>query len=335
MAKPDFIVNISKLTKAVTQRGFGLPLILGTSKDQPYTVYDGISGIAEDFDVQSKEYKIAQRIFGQSPAPPQIAIFSITPGGGGNLPSLLLETINEVVEVNNDWYYLVCTENTDEVISTLAAWTETQMKTYWTTTQNLELVNTLEYENTICMYHEDAEAFVAEGLIATAATNNPGSLTFKFKTVQGVSSSNIRTTDLNKLHENGGFSYIRKKGILQTTEGIVTSGEYIDIVMAGHWVKSRMEEEAALLAVNTKKIPYDTRGIAMLVSVVDSVIKRAGQHDIIKQDEDGNYVYSIKALRREEVSTNDVAGRVYNGISWTIELAGAIHSGTISGVFTY
>ena len=335
MAKPDFIVNISKLTTAVTQRGFGLPLILGTSKDQPYTLFDSISGVAEAFNIQSKEYQMAQRIFGQNPAPPQIAMFSIEVQAGDDLAELLLETVNEIVEINNDWYYLTCTENSDEVVKALGGWTETQIKTYWTTTQNLTLVNSLEYENTIIMYHEDDNALVAEGLVSTASTNDPGSITFKFKTVQGVLSSDIRSTDLTELHRNNGFSYIRKMGVLQTTEGTVTNGEYIDIVMAAHWVKSRMEEEATSLAINSKKIPYDSRGIAMLVSVVDSVIKRAGQQGIVKVDDDGNYVYTIEALRRDEVSTNDVANRVYNGLSWTIELAGAIHTGTIQGVFTY
>lgn len=334
MAKRDFIVNITKLTKAISQQGFGLPLILGTSKDIPYTLCDDISNVADLYGINSKEYKIATRIFGQNPAPPQVAVFSIDPQAE-DIADLLLETVNEIVETNNDWYFLTCTENSDEVIKALAAWTDTQIKTYWTTTQSLNLVSQMESENTIVMYHEDPKAYVAEGLVSTAATNDPGSLTFKFKTVNGVLSSEIRSTDLNYLHDNGGFSYIRKMGALQTTEGIVTTGEYIDIVMAGHWVKCRMEEELAYLAKNSRKIPYDSRGIAMIVSVVDAVIKRAGSQGIVRVDDDGNYVYSVEAVRREDTSKNDVANRVYNGLSWTIELAGAIHTGTISGIFTY
>jgi len=333
MAKPDFIVNISKLTRAITQRGFGLPLILGTSRDHPYTLYNSISEIAEDFPVTSKEYLMAQRIFGQNPAPPQVAIFSIEPQVGNNLAELLLTTVNEIVEINNDWYYLTCTENSRAVVEALGGWTETQIKTYWLTTQDLTLVNRLEYENTIVMYHEDETAYVAEGLVATAATNDPGSLTFKFKGVQGVRGSEIRATDLTELHRNKGFSYIRKMGVLQTTEGTATNGEYIDLVMAAHFIKVRMEEEAALLAVNTKKIHYDRRGIAMLVSVVDKVLHIAGRMGIIRVDDNDNYVYRINYLRREEVLRNEVANRVYNGIDWEIEIAGAIHSGTLSGRF--
>lgn len=331
----DFIVNITRLTRAITQKGFGLPLILGTSIDQEYTLFNSISEVAEVYGTKCKEYKMASRMFGQNPAPPQIAMFSILPLDGEDVAELLLESLNEVVEINDDWYFLTCTENSDEVIKVLGEWTETQLKTYWTTTQNLDLVEKLEFENTIVMYHEDETAIVAEGLVSLAATNDPGSLTFKFKTVQGVLASEIRATDLNKLHQNNGFSYLRKMGVLQTTEGTVTMGEYIDIIMASHFVKARMEEEAAYLAVNTKKIPYDQRGVAMLVSVVEKVIKMAGSQGIVRVDDDGNYVYTISAKRREDVSINDVANRAYNGLSWSVELAGAIHTGTIQGTFTY
>ena len=44
----DFIVNITKLTKAITQQGFGLPLILATNKAHPYTLITHI-GSSGDF----------------------------------------------------------------------------------------------------------------------------------------------------------------------------------------------------------------------------------------------------------------------------------------------
>jgi len=330
---PSFVVNVSRLTRAIAQRGFGLPLIIGTSKDVEYTLFNSISEVAEIFGTTTKEYLMAQRIFGQNPAPPQLAIFSIETFDWLDVDQLMLVVVNEIVETHDDWYYLLCTENSEEVVRALGGWVETQIKTFWTTTQDVELVNNLEYENTIVMYHEDPNAYVAEGLVATAATNDPGSLTFKFKTVQGVSASQIRATDLTELHRNNGFSYVRKKGVLQTSEGTTTSGEYIDVIMAAHWVKVRMEEEAALLAVNTKKIGYDSRGIAKLVAVVDKVLNIAGRMGIVRVDDNGNYVYRIKFLRREEVLRNDVANRVYNGIDWEIEIAGAIHSGIVSGRF--
>ena len=185
------------------------------------------------------------------------------------------------------------------------------------------------------MYHDDATEYVAEGLVAIAATHDPGSLTFKFKTVNGVTEAGVTATELAALHEANGFSYLRKMGVLQTTEGTTTSGEYIDIVMGADFLKVRMEEEAAYLAINTLKIPYDNQGISMLMSCADSVLKQGVAQGIILQDEDGNGVYEITVVKREDTSKNDIANRVYNGVRWTAKLAGAIHTGTISGILEY
>lgn len=329
----DFNIEISKQTKAVSQQGFGLILILGTSKAQDYKEYSAIADVNTDFGPESKEYKIASRIFGQSPSPQKIAISSILYGEEG-VPNDLVMALNNLVKIHNDWYFLVCTENAEAVITALAAWVDTQTKMYFVTGQS-KTMPALNSENTVYMYHDNADAYVAEGLAAIGATNEAGSLTFKFKTVNGVSAANIDLTELEVLHAAGGFSYISKLGVLQTTEGITTTKEYIDVVMGQDWIKSRMEEEAMALELNNKKIPYDNIGISRLAGVVSSVLQRGADQGIILKDESGKSVYTMKILKREEVSTNDIAKRVYNGISWSAQLQGAIHSGTITGTLSY
>ena len=330
----DFIVNITKLTKSITQQGFGLPLILATTKAHPYTLYDDISALAEDFPAETDAYKIAARIFGQNPAPAQVAVYGILYGEEGT-PEDLVTALNTLVETNNDWYFLICDLNDDAVITALSGWVDTQIKMYFVTSQTLTTPVTLESERTVVMYHNDAAAYVAEGLVAIAATHRPGELTFKFKTVAGVSEANITATELTALHTANGFSYIRKMGVLQTTEGKTTSGEYIDIVMGADFLEVRMEEEAASLAVNTLKIGYDNQGISQLMSCVDKVLKQGVTQGIVLRDDDDNGMYEITAVKREATSSNDIANRVYNGVHWTAKLAGAIHQGQISGVLEY
>ena len=38
----DFVVNITKLTKAITQKGFGLIMIYDTEHSNEYNIYSGI-----------------------------------------------------------------------------------------------------------------------------------------------------------------------------------------------------------------------------------------------------------------------------------------------------
>lgn len=331
----DFIVNITKLTKAVSKKGFGLPLILGTSQDVPYALYGGIEEVSEAFGAESKEYKIAARMFGQKPAPQEIAMLGILYEELDE-PTKLVTALNTLIDTDNDWYFLVCSENSNDVVQALSAWIDTQMKMYFVTTQDLALPALLESEQTVVMYHDNSDAYVAEGLVSLAAVNEPGSITFKFKTVNGVQAANITSTELTKLHTDGGFSYVRKMGVLQTTEGITTSKEYIDVLMGAHYIQARMEEECMYLAINNKKIPYDNTGIAMLAGVAKDVLTRGAQMGIILKDDDtGKGVFTIDIVKREDVSKNDIANRVYNGIKWTATLAGAIHSGTMTGYLVY
>ena len=69
--------------------------------------------------------------------------------------------------------------------------------------------------------------------------------------------------------------------------------------------------------------------------MIDKVFKQGVRQGIILKDDDGNGVYNITALTREEVSPNDVANRVYDGAKGEAKLAGAIHEGNFSIVLSY
>jgi len=92
-----------------------------------------------------------------------------------------------------------------------------------------------------------------------------------------------------------------------------------------------MEAGLRNLALTTGKIPYTNAGIALLKDVAIKVLQQGAVNGILLLDESGNAVYTISSLTREETTTTNRTDRVYNGISWTASLAGAIESATISG----
>lgn len=329
--KKDFIVNITRLTKGVTEKGFGTILILDTSKDLDYRIYNDIQAVAEDYEATDEAYKIASRVFGQSIAPSQIAIAGKLLDEESGQASELVDFLNTIAD--QDFFFLLCARRNKEIVKALSTWIDTQDRMYFTTVHDLSVPASLESEKTVTMYHDDVESFIAAGMASIMATSPIGGITAKFKTINGVRGANISSTELNKLHEDGGFSYVRKLGNLETTEGYVTNGERIDVIMGSMFIKFRMEEELALLAHNSPKIPYSNTGIASLVAIADNVLKRATLQGIILEDE-GKGVYTIEYTTREDTPKNDIANRVYNGIKWTAKISGAIHEGIISGFLT-
>lgn len=437
----DFVVNITKLTKAVNQKGFGLIMLYDTEHDSKYSLYQDISAVGEAFPISSKVYKIASRIFGQKPKVQQIAIigntnleekdgtkgvytltitkkfeqddilnlngkeykcvssepskdkneftgddiqkqitslktliqkyensFDITTttstivftqkiAGQGAIPTLnikgtaianiqntvkeklltgMIAYLNQIRDKYTDPFFLVCTDNSDDTIKRLSNWIDTQEMMYFVTSQNLSAPKLVRSENTVIMYHDDINSYVAEGLASYLATAKVGGVTAKFKEVKGVQEAKITTSQLSELHKANGFTYIEKMGLLQTTEGKTTSGEYIDVVMGAYWIQFKMEEGLAYLAANSEKIGFDNKGISQMVAVCNNVLKRAAfEQDIILTDKDDNAKYEVSFVPREQTDPNDVANRNYTGIKWTAKLAGAIHKAVVSGILEY
>lgn len=328
----DFKVNVNNLTQGVSEQGFGLILIFDNEHELPYTLISNPSELIPkeptegSITVDSKVYKIAQKIFSHTPRPQEVAVFGKVTELASEIETALNELINNQ---NSDWFTLVTTTNTTEVINALSKWSMANEKLYFVTTQDLSVVESIESSNTAIGYHDDAEDFVAEGLASNMAMALPGSITAKFETVAGSKPAKISLTELTKLHKDNGFSYIRSKGRNYVSEGKMTDGSYIDIILGSYFIKFRLEEALFLLAMNNGKIPYSDQGIAMIYAEVENVLKIATRQGIILE-KDGKGVYQITALRRNEVSKNDVANRVYNGLSVKATVAGAIHNAEIN-----
>lgn len=316
----DFPVNITRKTVAVSERGFGTILILDTETDRKYEVLspEGIEKLGS-----GKAYKLAQRLFMQKPQPQEVAIF----GKKGSAE----EAFKGVLEVNSDFFFVVCTDNSAEAIKALSGQCQVNNKIYAVTVNDLEQAKALAGvgDNTFVGFHNNPDSYLAEGL-AVVMSYKIGGKTAKFKQIQGVDEAVIGLTDLKELEKKNIFTYVKKLGVLQTTEGKMLSGEYIDIVLGEYWIRFRMEERMQRLALTQDKIPYTNRGIGMLVSVAEQVLNQAVDMEIIEAGQ-----YKVDYRKREDVPSNDVALRKYDYIVWTAMLQGAIHTGQISGVLTY
>lgn len=333
----DFEVIVSELSATVSEKGFGTILILDHEKDREYKIIT--ENNLEDLGKTSTAYKIATRLLQQNPAPQEIAVAGAVSGEDS---SVLTDKIGELI--GKDWFWLVCTDNSPGTIKAIAERIATTDRFYAATFNEVEntdeggtfvasFIEELEFNNTFLMYHDKEDAYPAESL-TVPLSYNVGGKTGKFKVLQGVVAADITLDNVKYLHENGAFTYLDKKGVLQTTEGIATDGSYIDTVIGNMWIKARIEERLANLALANDKIPYTNKGIGMMVGVVEEVLAQATGQGIIAEDE-GVGMYEISYVKREDVPTSDIAKRDYSYIQFVYTLAGAIHTGTLNAKPTY
>src|SRR5690606_3525174 len=129
MSIRDVEVVITRETRAVTQAGFGTPMILATNRDFPYTTFTELSGVAEYFEPSTRAYQMANRIFGQTPRPVRLAIYGVEFDPATDPVDDLITELNKVAE--QDFYFLLCDRQAEDVIRALSNWVDAQRKLYF------------------------------------------------------------------------------------------------------------------------------------------------------------------------------------------------------------
>lgn len=326
----SFTVNVNDLTKPISEEGLGRIFIIDSENDVPYTTIKELKDLPIEVTPESKLYKLVEKMFLCSSKLEEIVVF----GDSTILDADTLEiALNKLIdEQKSDWFFLTSTINDGLSIMKLGQFAEKNDKVYFATVQDLSIVETLkEIKNTAIGYHDQATDFFTEGLSVNLAMAPAGSKTAKFEQVQGSIPSNISLTELKKLHIDNGFTYIRTKGINYVSEGKMTDGSYIDIVLGSYFIKFKLEEALFMLAIKKDKIGYNDNDIGLMVGETEVVMKKAtAQGVILKEGTSEKGVYEITALTRKEMPRNKVANRKYDGISVRCVVAGAIHTAEIN-----
>jgi hypothetical protein len=128
--------------------------------------------------------------------------------------------------------------------------------------------------------------------------------------------------------------YVEKMGVAQTANSKMIGGEYIDVTLGKLWIKIRMEEDLAQLALTTPKIPYTNAGVALLADVSTKRLKLAARQSIVAINDAGEPQFDVTILPVADVPTADKANRTYGYVRWTAVLAGAIEQGPFYGFLT-
>lgn len=339
MQLTDVEIIITDQTRPLSQRGFGLPLIFGTTKAHPYTEYTSLAAVAEDFDATDPEYLAAQAIFRQSPNPGRVAIYSVT--RATPTPGDLATALNQLVQQHNDWYWLVFAprQQQESDLEDLGDWVSAAGKMFvctnesgMTAAQIVAQAQAINSSRVIYFAHTKPDDYPDAALVGRMAPLQPGSATFKFKTLDGVSEAGFTVTEISQLHDAGVITYVRKFGVLQTSEGYVTDKTFADIQLAKDWLKSRMEERISRVLFVNEKIPYDNIGIAQIVEPIKTTLQQATALGLIARNDDGTGIFTVRAPRREDIDPNDRANRILPDVYWDAVLAGAVHRVRVTGV---
>lgn len=248
---------------------------------------------------------------------------------------------------NDDWYGLVLTRRATEAkqiqdIKQASEYIEPLMKVYppcideatiptVATTDVATYIKGKAYDHTFgVFYSTDEESYPEAAWLGKQLPKDPGSTTWKFKTLAGITPDTLSSSQVGYLKSKNCNFYETVGGVNITSgEGIVASGEYIDIIRGADWLGTRMAEGIFALLVSSEKVPFTSQGIGQVEDVIRYWLQKGVDRGFVVAD---SYVINMPDI--DDIDPADKAARFLNDVTWTAQLQGAIHKVSIEGRLT-
>lgn len=249
------------------------------------------------------------------------------------------DDLSDIIDVDDDWYFIHSTIESEVNIDNIAAWVETRDNLFgFTTSDDAELgAGTIfsglkgnSYDNTIGAYNGTTRPGLLDGIVGLCLPEDPGSTSFAHKTVDGITADALSTTEKGNLEDDNGNHYTLQGGEGVFRYGVMASGEWVDVRIGIHWIKARMSEDVYALIRKLKKVAYTDQGIGLIVAEMRKVLRKAVQMGILV---DGSEF--VNAPKAADVSEADKIARVLNDVKFGGELQGAINKANLRGSLSF
>lgn len=249
------------------------------------------------------------------------------------------QDIAAIREANDTWYALTTYSHLEADIADIAAAIESTKKIYGysssdagiitsSTTDVASDMSAAGYTRTHGLYSAVADTTYPEARwFGEMLPKDPGSATWKFKTLSGITADNLTTTQRNYANGKNINTYETIGGVDITREGVAADGEFIDVQVGADWLEARLEERIYSRLVGNDKLPYTDAGI----TVIEAEIRAQLQEAI-----DAGYLAAspaptVTVPKVANVSSANKLARLLTGVTFQGTLAGAIHKTTING----
>ena len=253
--------------------------------------------------------------------------------------------LSAIEEADSQWYALNiehATLNADFEADVLASaeWIEPRRKIFGFTSQDISITQSvssdimsqimaLGYDRTFGEYHDEAnDQYPESAWFGRCLPEDAGSITWKFKQLSGVTAVALSGTQLTNLDNKNCNYYEEVAGVnIISSEAVVASGEYIDVIRGTDWLQANIEEGVFTVLLNSGKVPFTNDGITMVVGPLRASLQAGVDRDFLAS-------FEVDQPDISAVPSADRADRCLNNIKFTGVLAGAIHKVKIDGTLS-
>lgn len=180
------------------------------------------------------------------------------------------------------------------------------------------------------VFHHPSDVGIAAAMLGKGLPKDPGSITWKFKTLATVPFVEYTPGEKTALADKNIERYIRLAGNNLTCDGKTSSGEFIDITRFVDFIAQRLRENIFFQLKNADKIPFTDPGVAIIENEVRGVMSLGISVGGFAADPAPTVTVPLVA----DVSIVDRANRLLPDVRFNATLAGAIHELEVRGVVT-
>lgn len=282
---------------------------------------------------------VSYELTAANPATENVSILDTTTDPG------LEADLNELVVIDPDFYGLALDSNSQAEIEVGAAWAQTNRRLFvWQSADTG--CGVAETTDDVMSALQDAsngyapgwhypaiataDGWLAAGILGNRLPIDPGSDTWAYKTITGVTVRPISTTARAAVLAKKGNVYERRNGVNITFPGTVPLGEWVDTVRGLDWQRARMQEELFAIQTANQKVAYTDDGISLVNAAIYGVLNEGVERGFYARNPKPVVTTPLAAA----TSSSDRSNRVLNGVTFSARLAGAIHTGSVTGTAT-
>lgn len=251
--------------------------------------------------------------------------------------------LDAIYAEDSDWYGLLLDSNSKAEVVAAAAWVETNKRIFvanssdsacfnsGSTTDVAYVLKAAAYDRTAVLFDaDDTMGGSAAAWMGKTFPYDPGSLTWSFKTLAGVSADALTTAKTSALANKKCNFYTTVAGLNVTQWGTVASGEFLDITHGIDWLESEMKIQVFAALVNNPKLPYTKNGINVIVGIMKGVLRAGVRAGLLADDE----FLTVTAPELADIDATTRGTRLLPDMEFGGTLAGAIHSTQLSGTLS-
>jgi hypothetical protein len=241
-----------------------------------------------------------------------------------------------IIAADNNWDILICADIQDGAgIAAAAAWAETNGKYFAASSPDEDILGAgagdvasvlaaLNYNYTSIIHTRRPDQHPEAAWIGKEAPYTPGSGTYAYKTLSGITAATYTATQLTRLATKRCNYYLSLAGVSHTYPGKLCSNRFIDIQRTIDWLGPEIQANIFEAQVNNRKIPFTAAGFA----IIEKCIRQAFDQGVANGafSADAGYKYTVTMPALSAVSSANKTARHLPGITATAALAGAVQT---------